>query len=154
MICLQKQILMLHCIQLEGWPMVLASTSAAISRVTSQTYCIPTSFKANRIFQVFPHRNQFLKVKLNNCLPVLPDIHITFLLHWCQSRSSTLLKKRVGTEKSCLECRNHKVSDTKHHYFVSYIWTDHYNPFNWSPTHSTGPQSIQLVPKFQYWLIQ
>ena len=58
------------------------------------------------------------------------------------------------TGKGCLECQNHEVSDTKHPFFVIYIWTDHCNPFNWSPTHSTGPQSIQLVPKFQYWLIQ
>jgi len=57
------------------------------------------------------------------------------------------------TGKGCLECQNHEVSDTKHPFFVIYIWTDHCNPFNWSPTHSTGPQSIQLVPKFQYWLI-
>ena len=57
------------------------------------------------------------------------------------------------TGKSSLECQNHEVSDTKHPFFVIYIWTDHCNPFNWSPTHSTGPQSIQLVPKFQYWLI-
>ena len=28
------------------------------------------------------------------------------------------------------------------------------NPVKWSQAHSTGPQSIQLVPKFQYWLIQ
>ena len=57
------------------------------------------------------------------------------------------------TGKGSLECQNHEVSDTKHPFFVIYIWTDHCNPFNWSPTHSTGPQSIQLVPKFQYWLI-
>ena len=38
-------------------------------------------------------------------------------------------------------------------FFVIYVWTDHCNPFNWSPAHSTGPQSIQLVPKFQYWLV-
>ena len=58
------------------------------------------------------------------------------------------------TGKGSLECQNHEVSDTKHPFFVIYIWTDHCNPFNWSPAHSTGPQSIQLVPKFQYWLIQ
>ena len=58
------------------------------------------------------------------------------------------------TGKGSLECQNHEVSDTKHPFFVIYVWTDHCNPFNWSPAHSTGPQSIQLVPKFQYWLIQ
>ena len=57
------------------------------------------------------------------------------------------------TGKGSLECQNHEVSDTKHPFFVIYVWTDHCNPFNWSPAHSTGPQSIQLVPKFQYWLI-
>ena len=28
------------------------------------------------------------------------------------------------------------------------------NPVKWSQAHSTGPHPIQLVPKFQYWLIQ
>ena len=27
------------------------------------------------------------------------------------------------------------------------------NPVKWSQAHSTGPHPIQLVPKFQYWLI-
>ena len=28
------------------------------------------------------------------------------------------------------------------------------SPVKWSQAHSTGPHPIQLVPKFQYWLIQ
>ena len=27
------------------------------------------------------------------------------------------------------------------------FWKDPHHPVNWSPTHSTGPQLIQLVPK-------
>ena len=78
------------------------------------------------------------------------------------------------TEKGCLECRNHKVSDTKLHYFVLYIWTAHCNQtlvlahlvtkrpiltkrtdtiFSLCifPTQSTGPRLIQLVLKPFNW---
>ena len=84
-ICSRRYILRLHCIQLEGWPMVLASTSAAISRVTSQTYCIPTSFKANYfVFICFLHKNMFTRGLLVSSASMShqPDILHSYFLKY------------------------------------------------------------------------
>merc|ERR1712212_906489 len=79
----------------------------------------------------------------------LAPTHVSKLVSPSHFRISNLWSVTVAQIK--------KIQKTKSIYFRILVLG---GPVNWSPTHSTGPQPIQLVPKncflqkSQYWLLK
>ena len=66
----------------------------------------------------------------------LEPTSVSWLVSWSHFRISNLWSVMVAQIK--------KIQKTKSIYFRILLLG---GPVNWSPTHSTGPQPIQLVPK-------